>query len=166
EDASGTLAAPPARPAGAAAATAARGLDRGRAPGGLVSSPRPCDCGARGVCSRPGAVAGEPTPRPAVAAWRAVSAPGRGPVPAVWVCLLRQTSQPKCPQRPAPRLRVLPLPGDGCVPLWLRAGLSEYASAHRPARSGRLAGSLYVVGPPGAAGGGISAPLAAGDGDQ
>src|SRR5207237_5066818 len=51
-------------------------------------------------------------------------------------------------------------------PLWRRAGLSEYASAHGPARSGRLAGSLYVVGPPGAAGGGISAPLAAGDGNQ
>ena len=64
--------------------------------------------------------------------------------------------------RQASRVRVLPLPGDGCVSLWRRARLSEYPGPDGSAGPGRLAGSRYVAGPPGATCGGISAPLATG----
>src|SRR5262249_25716280 len=139
-------------------------LRPGCSSGGLDPDPGPSARGARGVRGRPGAVAGEQAPCPATIAPRhPISAARLAPMPAVWLCLLWQTPQSERPQRPPALLCLLPLSGDGCLPLWRRAPLPEYAGTDRPVGPGGMAGSLYLADPPGAAGGGIPASLAARD---
>src|SRR5439155_21993912 len=130
---------------------------------GLDHDPRPGTRRTRGLRGGPGTVAGEQAPCPSIAPGRLVSAARLAPMPALWLCLVWETPQPECSQRQAPRVRLLPLPGHRCLPVWRRAGLSEYAGTDRSGRPGGLAGSLYLAGPSRAPCGGISAPLAAGD---
>ncbi len=125
QNAPGTPAPAPARPARASAAAPAGRLDRGCAPGGVAPQPGPCPRRARRVCRCPGATTGEATSRTASAPRGAVSLTRAGAVPAVWLCLLGQTHQPEGPEGQAPRVRVFPLLGDRCVSLWRRARLSE-----------------------------------------
>src|SRR6516162_6416583 len=162
EDTASTPPPPAARPARSPLATATGGLHRGRAPRGLVPHPGACTRGARGVCGRPGAIALESTPRTAITPGCAVSAARVAPVPPVWLCLLRETPESQRSQGQPPRLCLLPLLGHRCVSLRRRTRLSEYPGADGSSRARRLAGSLYVAGAPGAPGGGISAPIAAG----
>src|SRR5215510_8751266 len=164
QDPPGAPAAPAAGPAQPARAAASCRL-RQRCPArGLDPDSGPSARGARGVRGRPGAVAGEQAPCPAtIAPGRLVSAARLAAMPALWLCLLRETPQPEGPQRPAACVRLLPLSGHRCLPLWGRAHLSEYAGADRPVGPGGVAGSLYLADPPGAPGGGIPAALAAGD---
>ena len=122
--------------------------------------PGPCACRPRGVCRGPGTIAGESPPCAAIPARRALFAPRLGPVSALWLCLLWETPQPQCPQREAAGVRVLPLPWDGCVPLWRRTDLSEYPSADRSARCGGVARGLNAARPPGAPRRGIPASVA------
>src|SRR5712691_10697710 len=134
-------------------------LHGGRAAGGVVPSSRAGSRGARGLCCCPGAIAGQSTPRPAIAPRCVVCAPRLGAVSARRLCLRWETAQPQRPERPTPHVRLLPLPGHGRVPLWRRAHLSEYAGADGSLGRGRLGGSLYVAGASRAARGGISAPV-------
>src|SRR5262249_2159375 len=132
-------------------------------PGGLAPDPGPSARGARGVRGRPGTVAGEPAPCPAIAPGRPVSPARLAPMPALRLCLLRAVPPPECPARPAACVRLFPLSGDGCLALWGRAPLPPYAGAARPVGPGGVAGSLCFTAPPGAPGGGILASLAATD---
>src|SRR5919109_5171181 len=66
----------------------------------MASDSRAGHRGARAVRRRPGAVAGESTPRPAIPPWRPGSAARLGAVSAVWLCLLWQTPQPQGSQGP------------------------------------------------------------------
>lgn len=86
--------------------------------GGLEHDPRASARGARALRGCPGAVAREQAPWAAIAPRRPVSAARRAPMPAVWVGLRWQTPQSERPQRPPAGLRLLPLSGDGCLPLW------------------------------------------------
>src|SRR5262249_49772015 len=159
----GAAAAPAAGPAPPARAAAPCRLRPGCPRGGLDHDPGPGTRGARGVRGRPGAVAGEQAPCPAIAPGRPVSPARLAPMPALWLCLLREAPQPECPERQAARVRLLSLPGHRRVSLWRLAGLSEYAGTDRSVGPGGVAGSLYVAEPPRATGGGITAGLAAGD---
>ena len=86
--------------------------------------------------------AGKQTPCAPVAPGRLVSAARVVAMPALWLCLLWQTPEPECPQRQTAGVRLLPLFGDGCLPLWRRAHLSQYAGADRSVGPGSVAGSL------------------------
>ena len=147
QDTPGTTAPPAACPAPPAQAAAACRL-RQRCPArGLAPDTGPCARGARGVRGSPGPVASKQASCPAIAPGRRVSAARLTAMPPRWLCLLWQTPEPECPQRPPPRLRLLPLPGDRGVSLWWRAPLPEYAGAHGPLGAGGLAGSLELAGP-------------------
>src|SRR4029453_11854084 len=94
----GPAAAPAAGPAPPARAAAPCRLRPGCPPGGLEHDPRPSAGGASGGRGRPGAAGGEQAPCPAtIAPGRLVSAARLAPMPALWLCLLRDTPQPECP---------------------------------------------------------------------
>src|SRR5262245_26592334 len=101
------------------------------------------------------------TPRPAIAAGRAVSAARVAPVPPVWLGLRRETPEPQRSQGPTPRLCLLPRRGHRCVALRGRTPLAADPGADGSGGARRLAGRLYGAGAPGAPGGGIAAPVAA-----
>jgi hypothetical protein len=157
---------PPAGPAQPARAATPRGVDHCCPARRLEHDPGPGTRGARGVRGGPGAVAGEQAPCPAIAPGRPVSAARRAALSALGLCLLWETPESECPPRPTAPIRLFPLPGPECVPLWRRATRSEDAGPDGSVGPGGLAGRLHVVGPPRAARGGISAPLAAGDAHQ
>ena len=50
----------------------------------------------------------------------------------LWLCLLRQTAQPRRPPRGAPRLRLLPLPGHRCLPVRRRTALQPIRRSDGP----------------------------------
>src|SRR5262245_66502072 len=123
QDPLGAPAAPAAGPAQPARAAASCRL-RQRCPArGLDPDSGPRARGARSVRGGPGTVARKPATCPAIAPGRLVSAARLAAMPALWLCLLWHTPEPERPQRPPPRLRLLPLPGHGCVSLWGRAPL-------------------------------------------
>src|SRR5262249_1812760 len=125
--------------------------------GGVDDDAGPRGGGARGMRGRPGAVAGEQSPCAAIAPGRPLSAARVAPMPTLWRSLLREPPEPERPQRQTARLCLLPLSGDGCLSLWGRAHLPQYAGADRPVGRGGVAGSLYLADPSGAARGRIPA---------
>ena len=150
-DAAGAAAAPAARPAPPARATAPRRVHERCPAGGLAHHPGPGARRARGMRSAPGTMAGEEAPCAPSAPGGPVSAARLAPMPALWVCLLWETPQPEGPQRPTARRRLLPLSGHRRVALWRRTGLSEDAGTDRSGGPGGLAGRGDLAGAPRAA---------------
>src|SRR5262249_52118164 len=100
------------------------------------------------LCRGPSAARRESPPRPAVATWGTVFAPGPAAVSTLRLCLLWQTVEPEYPQAPTAGLCLLPLCRDGCLSLWRGASLPQYAGTHGPLRTGCMAGSLRLARPP------------------
>src|SRR5262245_30949937 len=108
----------------------------------LDSHPRARRRRARGVRRRAGAVGGNPSPCTAVPTGGPLSAAGLAAMSALWLCLLWQTLESECPQRPTTRLGVLSLCWHGCLSLWRPPSLSQYPGADRSPRAGSVAGSV------------------------
>src|SRR5439155_542689 len=104
-----------------------------------------------------GATPGEPAPGPAAGAGSALSAPGPGDLPPVWLCLLWETGERGRRERQAPGICLLPLYWRRRLPVWGRTPLSQWPGAHRSAGGGGLGRSAPVAGKPAAARSGISA---------